>query len=68
VDWEPDHISWYIDGQLYGTTTNTSLIPAEAMYPIINLAVGGAWGGNPDASTQFPATMDVDYIRVFQKA
>lgn len=68
VDWEPDHISWYIDGQLYGTTTNTSLIPAEPMYPIINLAVGGSWGGNPDATTPFPATMDIDYIHVWQKA
>lgn len=68
LDWEPDHISWYIDGQLYGTTTNTSLIPAEPMYPIINLAVGGAWGGDPDATTPFPATMDIDYVRVWQKA
>jgi hypothetical protein len=68
VDWEPDQISWYIDGQLYGTTTNASLIPAEPMYPIINLAAGGTWGGDPNASTRFPATMDIDYIRVWQKA
>ena len=68
VDWEADHISWYVDGQLYGTTTNLSLIPTEAMYPILNLAVGGAWGGNPDSTTQFPASMDVDYIRVWQKS
>ncbi|HSU66743.1 MAG TPA: glycoside hydrolase family 16 protein, partial [Tepidisphaeraceae bacterium] len=68
VDWEPDHISWYVDGQLYGTTTNLSLIPTEAMYPIMNLAVGGTWGGNPDSTTQFPATMDIDYVRIWQKS
>ena len=68
VDWEPDHITWYIDGVAYGTLTNTSMIPSIAMYPIINLAVGGTWGGDPNASTVFPATMDIDYIRIWQKA
>lgn len=68
MDWEPDHITWYIDGKAYGTTTDTSLIPTVAEYPIMNLAVGGSWGGNPDSTTPFPATMDIDYIRVWQKA
>jgi beta-glucanase (GH16 family) len=52
----------------WASTTNTSLIPQQAMYPIFDLAVGGSWGGPPNASTQFPATMSVDYIRVWQKA
>jgi beta-glucanase (GH16 family) len=34
---------------------------------ILNVAVGGNWPGSPDASTQFPQKMHVDYIRVFQK-
>ena len=33
---------------------------------IMNVAVGGNWPGSPDASTQFPQRMIVDYIRVFQ--
>ena len=45
VDWQPNQITWYIDGIPYGTVTNTALIPTVAMYPIMNLAVGGAWGG-----------------------
>jgi hypothetical protein len=68
LDWEPDHITWYLDGKQWASTTNTSLIPQQAMYPIFDLAVGGSWGGPPNASTQFPATMSVDYIRVWQKA
>ena len=68
VDWEPDHITWYVDGVAYGTTTNTSLIPTVAMYPIMNLAVGGDWGGDPNASTVFPANFDIDYIHVWQQA
>jgi beta-glucanase (GH16 family) len=38
------------------------------MYLIANLAVGGDWPGNPDASTRFPGFMDIDYIRVFRQA
>ena len=34
---------------------------------LINLAVGGQFLGNPDASTPFPAEMEVDYVRVFGK-
>jgi beta-glucanase (GH16 family) len=36
------------------------------MYLLANLAVGGTWPGNPDHSTIFPATMYIDYIRVYQ--
>jgi beta-glucanase (GH16 family) len=68
VDWEPDHVAWYLDGAAIGTCTNPSLIPHEPMYPIMNLAIGGDWGGPPDSSTRFPASMDVDYIRVWQPA
>ena len=33
---------------------------------IFNVAVGGNWPGSPDGSTEFPQTMAVDYVRVFQ--
>ena len=35
---------------------------------ILNLAVGGQFGGDPDGTTQFPQIMDVDYVRVYEKA
>jgi beta-glucanase (GH16 family) len=66
VDWEPNKITWYLDGVAVATCTNPSLIPQVPMYPIMNLAVGGDWGGPPSSTTQFPATMDIDYIRVWQ--
>ena len=31
-----------------------------------NIAVGGNWPGSPDSNTQFPQTMAVDYVRIFQ--
>jgi len=49
---------------------------AAAAYPapfnrpfhlIINLAVGGKWTGNPNMTTPLPATMRVDYVRVYQR-
>jgi beta-glucanase (GH16 family) len=38
----------------------------EKFFLIFNVAVGGNWPGNPNASTVFPQTMYVDYVRVFQ--
>jgi beta-glucanase (GH16 family) len=36
-------------------------------YLLPNLAVGGEWPGYPDATSQFPQTMLVDYLRVYQR-
>jgi len=33
---------------------------------VFNVAVGGNWPGNPDASTVFPQQMEIDFVRVFQ--
>jgi beta-glucanase (GH16 family) len=66
IDWEPGEITWYLDG--IQRARSTAGVPAEPMYVIANLAVGGDWPGNPDATTPFPGFMDVDYIRVYQKA
>lgn len=67
VDWQADHIAWYVDGAEWSRTTDRRLIPTEPMYPIFDLAVGGDWGGPPDAATHFPAVMEVDWIRVWQR-
>ena len=66
VDWEADHVAWYVDGVERARSTDPAFICPEAMYPILNVAVGGNWPGAPDATTPFPATMDVDYVRVWQ--
>ncbi|HEY3280717.1 MAG TPA: glycoside hydrolase family 16 protein [Armatimonadota bacterium] len=65
VEWKPDEILWYVDGtQRFASKEG---IPSEPMYLIANLAVGGDWPGMPDATTEFPKSMDVDYIRVYQR-
>lgn len=73
VEWEPNEIRWLIDGVLYQTQTDwyseNGPYPApfnQRFYMLLNVAVGGDWPGDPDSTTQFPTTMQVDYVRVYQ--
>jgi beta-glucanase (GH16 family) len=65
LEWEPDSIRWYVDDHLIHATTTG--IPHAPHYLILNTAVGGAWPGNPDATTTFPQFHDIDYVRVYQR-
>jgi hypothetical protein len=68
VDWRADRITWYFDGKPIKTlTANEAPIVADPMYLILDVWLGG-WHGPPDATTPFPATLHVDYVRVWQKA
>ncbi len=73
VEWEPGVIRFYLDGQLYSTRTPEDVPPAgkwvfdHPFFLLLNVAVGGAWPGSPDASTVFPQTMRVDYVRLYQR-
>ncbi|MHA6485186.1 carbohydrate binding domain-containing protein [Paenibacillus sp. strain BS8-2] len=79
LEWEPGELRWYVDGNLYQTINDWHswgagqpdkyAFPApfdKEFYIIMNLAVGGNYDGGrlPDTNT-FPATMEVDYVRVF---
>jgi|GEM_PF-897336 beta-glucanase (GH16 family) len=71
VVWDSASITWYLDNTQYWTANianniNNTNAFHEPFFIILNLAVGGSWPGNPDGSTTFPATMYVDYVRVYQ--
>jgi beta-glucanase (GH16 family) len=73
VEWMRGEIRWFVDGNEYHRTTPASL-PAGAAWPfehpffmLLNVAVGGAWPGDPDGSTVFPQQMLVDYVRVYRR-
>lgn len=71
VIWKKDTIQWLVDGILYYQQTKQSLgyhrWPFDRnFHAILNLAVGGFFLGNPDASTPDTATFQIDYIRVYQ--
>jgi beta-glucanase (GH16 family) len=67
VDWEPEHMIWYVDG--VERRRLTANIPTQPMYLIANLSVGtpGSWAGSPNRYTAFPAQLKIDYIRVFER-
>ena len=82
IEWTTNAILWAVDGQVFQTQTNwwsTTRVngqerrnpyPAPFNQPfhlLINLAVGGHFDGNPTAETVFPATMEVDSVRVLER-
>lgn len=72
-EWTPDVVRAYVDDQLYFEYENEGLgetkWPYEKpFYLILNVAVGGAWGSLQGIDDEaFPQTMEVDYVRVYQK-
>ena len=71
VEWSPDLIRWYVDGINYHTATPADVAPNEwvfnhPFYLILNLAVGGNFGGTISPDLTFPQQMQVDYVRVYQ--
>ena len=80
VEWEPGEMRFYTDDKLVLTVNDwftaeegqdDKPYPAPFNQPFfvqMNLAVGGDWPGNPDASTDFDkAEFLIDYVRVYQK-
>jgi len=73
IEWETNQIRWFLDGQPYFAITPSKLpagkqwVYTQPQFLLLNLAVGGAWPGNPDAKTTFPQRMVVDYVRVYDK-
>ena len=71
---------WYVDDRLFSEVTPPSLsvescadgtcpwVFNERFFLKLNLAVGGLLPGNPDASTVFPQSLEIDYVRVFQSS
>jgi beta-glucanase (GH16 family) len=71
IDWSPNQIQWFVDGNLYETRTPADVSPNQwafnhPFFLIMNLAVGGTWPGSPDGSTVFPQELRFDYVHVYQ--
>ena len=73
VEWEPGEIRWYVNDDEYAVMnqwySENGEFPApfdEDFHLILNLAVGGWYGGDPVDTTPFPAEMKVDYVRVYE--
>ena len=73
VEWEPRAIRWYRDGREYYRIDPTRL-PAGARWAfdhphflLLNLAVGGNWPGEPDATSTYPQRLVVDWVRAYAR-
>jgi len=71
LEWKQNQVKWLIDGNVYSTYTSADFgannYPFnEDFFLIFNMAVGGNWPGNPDATTYLPQWLIVDYVRVYQ--
>ena len=73
LDWTPELIKAYVDDSLYFEYKNEGLGETKwpynkPFYLILNIAVGGAWGNAKGIDEQaFPQTMEIDYVRIYQK-
>ena len=71
--WTAQNITTYVDGKKQLSYDNRGLGRDDwpyndPFYIIFNLAWGGDWGGQQGVDeTALPVTMEVDYVRVFQK-
>jgi beta-glucanase (GH16 family) len=78
VVWEEDNIKWYVDGKCFfkatndqwysnGAPSNNNAPFDQEFYIIMNLAVGGWFdGGITPGPGDIPASMQVDYVRVYK--
>ena len=73
IEWRHDNITTYVDGKQQLSYDNRGLGRDDwpyddPFYVILNLAWGGSWGGAQGVDeSALPVTMEVDYVRVFQK-
>jgi beta-glucanase (GH16 family) len=73
MDWDENRVVLSVDGMVLNDADLSKTFNPDgtnpyrhAHYMLLNLAIGGNAGGDPSA-TQFPARLEVDYVRVYQR-
>lgn len=64
VVWTPESVRWYLDGE-WKAEHPTPDDFTRPVHFLLNLAVGGNWPGSPDATTDFPARYNIDYVKAW---
>jgi beta-glucanase (GH16 family) len=66
-------VEFFVDGILHYSVTRPDIerygnsILDQPFFLMLNLAVGGHFDGDPQSDAIFPATMLVDYVRVYAR-
>ncbi len=72
-EWTDTQVKFYLDNNLIRTVSypindpNTGWGNSNPANVLINLAAGGGWPGDADDTNAFPATLEVDYLKVYEK-
>ena len=72
VEWNTSRIEYFVDGKSYHVVQRADVQPRgdwafdQSFFVILNLAVGGTFDGDPKSDAILPATMLVDYVRVYK--
>lgn len=72
IEWSKERIDFYVNGMLYNSIMNENKSVHEwpfsaPFYLLLNVAVGGNWGGKLGVDDHiFPASMEVDYVRLYK--
>lgn len=72
IEWAPESLTFLLDDQPVRTLTpkdlpaGTKWVFDHPHFLLLNLAVGGGWPGNPDATTTFPQDYLIDWVRAWQ--
>lgn len=71
IEWDANAIRWYLDGVQYHEVNIANGINGTSefhndFFLLLNLAIGGNWPGFNVDNNALPATMQVEYVRVYQ--
>ena len=72
VEWDSSRVMFFVDGQQHYVIQRDDVqrhgnwVFDQPFFIILNLAVGGTFDGDPRSDAILPATMLVDYVRVYQ--
>lgn len=73
IEWYPERVDFFVDDAKYFTFRNEGTGSRtwpfdKPQYLLVNLAIGGAWGGQQGIDDAlFPHRYLVDYVRVYQQ-
>lgn len=67
LEWRRDRMLWTFDGRIVASAP-TPPDMRKPMYLLIDLAIGGTWPGDPDATTPFPARLEVQRVSAYRIA
>lgn len=74
LEWHPERLDFFLDDKKYFTYAKEPNAGADVwpfdqpFYLILNLAIGGAWGGRQGIDESiFPQHFEIDYVRFYKK-